>query len=273
MNVSISAHASVIYDLTDDDPYSVFNMDCTYADFVAEDDDVFENIDINLPDSHYKSAIMHLIQTIMNEEDSQNVTLVETGEDKIKQELYVTISVNRNRYYIYYHEILHKAFANKSAGYELEDEQEDIIKIPGQNSETERREIISYATWWIDKGVEYSNAKRESIKTHDPYNSSTDCSYFTYEVYGKLGYKLGLTAEAQREDGELVGTGKEALLKAIPWDLVCYSSRWTSSGNYWGHVGIYLGGNKVVHIGGSDGVHVSDADYREIHSVRRIVEE
>ena len=87
--------------------------------------------------------------------------------------------------------------------------------------------------------------------------NGTDCSGFTMSVYANFGVSLPHSSGAQRSCGYDVG----GLANAQPGDLVCYS----------GHVGIYIGGGQIVHAStAKTGIKVSNADYRQVLSVRRI---
>lgn len=87
--------------------------------------------------------------------------------------------------------------------------------------------------------------------------NGTDCSGFTMSVYAHFGVGLPHSSGAQRSCGKDVG----GLANAQPGDLVCYS----------GHVGIYIGGGKIVHAStAKTGIKVSNANYRNVLSVRRI---
>jgi len=84
-----------------------------------------------------------------------------------------------------------------------------------------------------------------------------DCSGFTYAVYKDFGYSLPRTSYEQRS----AGTGV-SYSEAQPGDLICYQ----------GHVAMYIGGGLIVHASTArTGIKVSNANYREILSVRRIV--
>lgn len=84
-----------------------------------------------------------------------------------------------------------------------------------------------------------------------------DCSGFTYRIYADFGYTLPRTSTAQRSAG--VGV---SYAEAQPGDLICYS----------GHVGLYIGGGKIVHASNKkSGIKVNNADYRTILAVRRIL--
>ncbi len=84
-----------------------------------------------------------------------------------------------------------------------------------------------------------------------------DCSGFTYRVYSDFNYKLPRTSYEQRSAGREVQYSE-----AEPGDLICYD----------GHVGLYIGGGLIVHASTvKTGIKVSNAAYRTILSVRRII--
>jgi len=87
--------------------------------------------------------------------------------------------------------------------------------------------------------------------------NGADCSGFVMSVYKNFGVSLPHSSSADRS----VGSGVGSLAEAQPGDIICYS----------GHVGIYIGGNQIVHASTSKtGIIVSNASYRNILAIRRI---
>lgn len=91
--------------------------------------------------------------------------------------------------------------------------------------------------------------------------NGADCSGFTYSVYRNFGYTLPRTSTQQRSAG--TGVSYENVQVG---DLICYD----------GHVAIYIGGGLIVHASNSNpyprgGIKVSNAQYRTILAVRRII--
>ncbi len=87
--------------------------------------------------------------------------------------------------------------------------------------------------------------------------NGADCSGFVYRIYGNFGYSIPRTSYEQRSAGSSVSYDE-----AQPGDLICYD----------GHVGMYIGGGKIVHASSAKtGIKVSNATYRPILAVRRII--
>ena len=84
-----------------------------------------------------------------------------------------------------------------------------------------------------------------------------DCSGFTSAVFSKFGYSLPRSSYSQSTVGREVSYSE-----AQPGDIIYYG----------GHVGIYIGGGKIVHASTpASGIKISNALYRSIVTVRRIV--
>ena len=84
-----------------------------------------------------------------------------------------------------------------------------------------------------------------------------DCSGFVWRVYKDFGYSVPRTSYSLRSHGTEV-----SYADAQPGDVVCYA----------GHVGIYIGNGQIVHASTQKtGIKITNATYREILSVRRIV--
>lgn len=88
--------------------------------------------------------------------------------------------------------------------------------------------------------------------------NGADCSGFVLSVYDHFGIDLCHDADAMRRYGVSVSLGNASL-----GDLVCYN----------GHVGIYVGGGRVVHAYNEGaGIVVSNAGILSIVDVRHIVD-
>ncbi|WP_256757481.1 C40 family peptidase [Cohnella sp. WQ 127256] len=98
--------------------------------------------------------------------------------------------------------------------------------------------------------------------------SAFDCSSFTQYIYGKYGVKLPRVSSTQATKGYKVA--KANLKKG---DLVFFKVART--GNKIGHVGVYVGNNKMLHTYGAPGVTYSsiNSSYWKSHYVtaRRVL--
>ena len=87
--------------------------------------------------------------------------------------------------------------------------------------------------------------------------NGADCSGFIFRIYADFGYKVPRTSWQLRTVGTEV-----SLASAEPGDIVCYD----------GHVGMYIGGGMIVHASTQKtGIKVSNAQYRPILTIRRVV--
>ena len=87
--------------------------------------------------------------------------------------------------------------------------------------------------------------------------NGADCSGFVMQVYRHFGVSLPHSSAAMRGYG--TGVSYE---NAQPGDILCYS----------GHVGIYIGGGKMVNaLGAKYGICVSSATYKPVITVRRVL--
>ena len=93
-----------------------------------------------------------------------------------------------------------------------------------------RNEIINFAKLFEGNPYVYGGTS---------LTNGTDCSGFTMGVYANFGYKLPRSAVSQGYVGKSVSRSE-----LLPGDLIVY--RYSSGG---GHVGIYIGGNKMIHAG------------------------
>lgn len=105
-------------------------------------------------------------------------------------------------------------------------------------------DIVAYAKKYLGYDYVYGGASP---------SKGFDCSGFTYYVYKHFGYTLSRSSKAQANNGTKVA--KEDLQ---PGDLVIYKN---TSLTAIGHVGIYIGDNKMIHASEPGvGVTITDID-------------
>lgn len=109
--------------------------------------------------------------------------------------------------------------------------------------------VANYALQFVGNPYKYGGTS---------LTNGADCSGFVMSVYAHFGISLPRTSGGQATVGKAVSYSA-----AKPGDIICYS----------GHVGIYIGGGKIVHASTpSSGIIVGSATYKSIKTVRRIVE-
>lgn len=115
------------------------------------------------------------------------------------------------------------------------------------------KEVADYAVQFVGNPYEWGGTS---------LTKGADCSGFTMAVYKHFGYSLPHSSIDQRKCGKGVSWSKMQ-----PGDLICYEEK-----DGVGHVGIYIGNNEVVHASSAKtGIKISQADYRAVNCVRRIV--
>jgi len=129
----------------------------------------------------------------------------------------------------------------------------------GSSSSTSASETIGSSAG-SEKGKEIANFACQYVG--NPYvaggtslTSGADCSGFTYAVFKNFGISIPRNSSAQASCGSAV-----EYASAEPGDIICYA----------GHVGLYIGGGKIVHASTqATGIKISYATYRSILTVRR----
>ncbi len=110
------------------------------------------------------------------------------------------------------------------------------------------RQIADYGCQFIGNPYVYGGTS---------LTNGTDCSGFTQAVFAHFGVRLPRDSTSQR----FVGTSVP-YEQARAGDLICYA----------GHVAIYIGNGQIVHASTErTGIKISNATYRTILSVRRVV--
>lgn len=129
-----------------------------------------------------------------------------------------------------------------------EEQKEETKSSSSSSGSSKGQEIASFATQFV--GNPY-------VAGGTSLTNGADCSGFTQAVYSNFGISLPRTSGSQAMCGTAVDYSE-----AAPGDIIYYG----------GHVGIYIGNGLIVHASTqATGIKISNALYRSIISVRRIV--
>ena len=108
--------------------------------------------------------------------------------------------------------------------------------------------VVNYATQFVGNPYVWGGTS---------LTNGADCSGFVQSVYANFGVSLPRTSYEQQNAGTEV-----SYADAQPGDLICYD----------GHVAMYIGGGLIVHASTQrTGIKISNANYRPILAVRRVV--
>lgn len=122
-----------------------------------------------------------------------------------------------------------------------------------QSTSKKGEEIAAFATKYVGNPYVWGGTS---------LTKGADCSGFIQTVYKNFGYTIPRTSRQQAVAGKKVS---EKNLK--PGDIISYASQGVVN-----HVALYIGNRKVVHASNpKDGIKISNYNYRNVHSIRRIV--
>lgn len=125
---------------------------------------------------------------------------------------------------------------------------EDGIDISALQGEITGEDVVEFAMQFLGNPYVWGGT--------DLLNGA-DCSGFVQSVYSYFGISLPRTSATQRSAGMEV-----SYEKIEQGDIICYD----------GHVGIYIGDDKIINaIGSAYGIGISSATYAEIITIRRVL--
>ena len=126
--------------------------------------------------------------------------------------------------------------------------EETTSKVTGQD-------IVAYAKKYL--GYDYVLGGTSPSK-------GFDCSGFTYYVYKNFGYTISRSSKSQAKDGKEISKSN-----LQPGDLIIFKNQSLTA---IGHVGIYVGDNKIIHASEPGvGVVITDMDARGYNYNKRYV--
>ena len=118
------------------------------------------------------------------------------------------------------------------------------------NTSANGQAILAFAQQFLGNSYVYGG---------NSLTNGVDCSGFVQQVYKNFGINTSRTSWDIESDGQAVSYNDVQI-----GDVVCYG----------GHVGIYAGDGKIINaIDEAHGIGYSDANYAEIRSIRRFVNE
>ena len=158
----------------------------------------------------------------------------------------------------------------KQAQEEARKAQEEALKKQNESSSSGGSSSSSGSSYASASSYSGSGSKGQQIANYacqfigNPYvpggtslTQGADCSGFVWRVYKDFGYTVPRTSYGCRTAG--IGVSYS---EAQPGDIVCYA----------GHVGLYIGNGQIVHASTQKtGIKITNATYKEILTVRRIV--
>lgn len=183
----------------------------------------------------YKSQIKQRNAQIKQIEEEERKAAEEAARKKAEEEAKKNSSANNNST---------SATTSKPAGTAAVDKD----AIMAANGSAKGKEIAIYACGFV--GNPY-------VAGGTSLTNGADCSGFTQSIYKAFGYSIPRNSTGQRSVGTEV-----SYAEAQPGDIICYP----------GHVALYIGNGKIVHASSAKtGIKISNALYREILCVRRVV--
>lgn len=191
-----------------------------------------------------------------------------TGLEELESELNAKLAIKKKESANYEAEIKRAQKAAAAAKKQLQQDKQKLKQLQAAENAANKTYAVTSYTATIDNAAGSDLGKKVAKYAcqfiGNPYvmggtslTKGADCSGFTYRIYQDFGYSIPRTSSQQRS----AGTGV-AYSEAQPGDLICYD----------GHVGMYIGGGLIVHASNAKtGIKVSQAQYRTILAVRRII--